>query len=189
MKSRFFWALYIGASAIGATTGAQTTGHATRPVSAPAIGTSVASPRASQKTDSIRTNDTQALRTYDTQALRFEAHWGSADIIRGADGPTVGTVGLFRSFELEKLVESSPHAVAEARAFERDNFAGSVVGALGAVTLGIGAIVTSNSSNNASSPVLIIAGAGGIAWGVQHLNRGYSSLSRALWWYNRDLHR
>ncbi|HMI55059.1 MAG TPA: hypothetical protein VK494_02630 [Gemmatimonadaceae bacterium] len=181
MKSRFFWALYIGASAIGATTGAQTTGHATRPVSAPAIGTSVASPRASQKADSVR--------SYDTQALRFEARWGSADIIRGADGPTIGTVGLFRSFELEKLVESSPHAVAEARAFERDNFAGSVVGALGAVTLGIGAIVTSNSSNNASSPVLIIAGAGAIAWGVQHLNRGYSSLSRALWWYNRDLHR
>src|SRR5512132_297309 len=151
MKSSFFWPLYIGASAIGATAGAQTTGHTARPVTAPAIATSGASPRAAQKADSVR--------SYDTQALRFEAHWGSADIIRGADGPTVGTVGWFRSFELEKLVESSPHAVAEARAFERDNFAGSVVGALGAVTLGIGAIVTSNSSNNASSPVLIIAGA------------------------------
>jgi hypothetical protein len=51
----------------------------------------------------------------------------------------------------------------------------------------IGIVVASNNSNNASSPILIIAGVGGIGWGLQHINFSYGALSRALWWYNRDL--
>ena len=35
--------------------------------------------------------------------------------------------------------------------------------------------------------ILMIAGAGALGWGAQHLNTGYSALSRSLWWYNRDL--
>ena len=48
---------------------------------------------------------------YDAQALRFETHWGSADIIRGANGPVIGTVGWFGDFDVERLVASSPQAV------------------------------------------------------------------------------
>jgi len=77
--------------------------------------------------------------------------------------------------------------VAEAQAFKTNNFRGSLVGGLGAVTLVTGAILTANSSNNAASPILMIAGAGAVGWGAAHLNAGYSALSRALWWYNRDL--
>src|SRR5437868_8431477 len=77
--------------------------------------------------------------------LRFESSWGSADIIRGADGPVVGRVGWFRDFDVEKLVESSPRAVAEARSFQTNNFRGSLVSAMGAATMAIGIVVASNS--------------------------------------------
>jgi hypothetical protein len=181
MKSRIFRALVIGASVVGVTAGAQTMGHAAPPVATPESGAAGVSVRQGPARDSSR--------AYDAQALRFETHWGSADIIRGANGPVIGTVGWFRDFDVEKLVASSPQAVTEARAFKTNNFRGSLVGGLGALTLVVGAIVTANSSNNAASPILIIAGAGTMAWGAQHLNKGYSALSRALWWYNRDLTR
>ncbi|MFL5463200.1 MAG: hypothetical protein ACJ77T_05150 [Gemmatimonadaceae bacterium] len=179
--SRTIWALMLGASVVGRWAGAQTnTRSAAAPPSAES-GKSTPSARAVSPRDSTR--------VYDAQALRFELRWGSAAIVRGADGPTVGTVGWFRNFDVEKLVESSPHAVAEARSFQTNNFRGSLVGGLGATTLAVGILVASNGSNNASSPVLIIAGAGAIGWGLQHVNRGYAALSRALWWYNRDIGR
>jgi hypothetical protein len=181
MKSRFFQALVIGASVIGATAGAQTIVHAMPPVATPESGAAGVSVRGAPARDSSR--------SYDAQALRFETHWGSADIIRGANGPLIGTVGWFRDFDVEKLVASSPQAVTEARAFRRNNFRGSLVGGLGALTLVVGAVVTANSSNNAASPILIVAGGGAMVWGAQHLNAGYSRLSRAFWWYNRDLAR
>ena len=181
MKSRILRALLIGALVSGATAGAQTIGHAAPTVAAPGPGTTIVSGRNAAPSDSSH--------GYDAQALRFETHWGSADIIRGANGPVIGTVGWFRDFDVEKLVASSPQAVTEARAFKTNNFRGSLVGGLGALTLVVGAVITANSSNNAASPILIIAGAGTMAWGAQQLNKGYSALSRALWWYNRDLTR
>ena len=126
---------------------------------------------------------------YDAQALRFESSWGSADIIRGAKGEVVGTVGWFRHYDVEKLVQSSPQAVAAARDFRVANFRGSLVSTIGASLVAIGIAVATNNSNNASTPVLIIAGAGGIGWGLQKINSSYAALSRALWWYNRDLSR
>jgi hypothetical protein len=137
---------------------------------------------------------TQAQRpdsatVYDSQALRFESRWGSADIIRGAKGEVVGTVGWFRDFDLEKLVQSSPQASAAAHDFRVSNFRGSLVTSIGASLVAIGLVVAGNNSNNASTPVLIIAGVGGIGWGLSHINSSYGALSRALWWYNRDLSR
>ena len=122
-------------------------------------------------------------------ALRFESSWGNVSIIRGADGPVVGTLGWFRDFDLTQLVASSPPAVADAREFQTNNFRGSLVGTIGATTTLVGVIVAANSSNNAASPVLVIGGVGAIVWGAQHLSMSYSALSRALWWYNRDLKR
>jgi hypothetical protein len=179
MKSRVLRALLISALLSGVTAGAQTIGHAAPTVAAPGSGATIISGRTVAASDSSH--------SYDAQALRYETHWGSADIIRGANGPVIGTVGWFRDFDVEKLVASSPQAVIEARAFKTNNFRGSLVGGLGALTLVVGAVITANSSNNAASPILIIAGAGTMAWGAQHLNKGYSALSRALWWYNRDI--
>ena len=126
---------------------------------------------------------------YDSQALRFESTWGSADIMRGAKGEVIGTVGWFRDFDVEKLVQSSPQAAAAARDFRVANFRGSLVSTIGASIVAIGIAVATNNSNNASTPVLIIAGAGATAWGLQKVNSSYRHLSRALWWYNRELPR
>ena len=181
MKSRMFRALVIGALVSAATAGAQTSSHAAPPVANSESGIATSSAHAASPRDSSR--------TYDAQALRFEARWGSADIFRGANGPVLGTAGLFRDFDVTQLVASSPQALAEARAFKTNNFRGSLVGGLGATTVVVGAVLTSNTSNNAASPILIVAGSIATAWGIQHLNMGYSALSRALWWYNRDLTR
>lgn len=125
---------------------------------------------------------------YDGRALRFESYWGSAKIIRGADGPVVGTAGWFRGFDVEKVVASSPPALAEARVFKTNNFRGSLVGSIGALATVVGVVVAANGSN-AASPILIIGGVGAMGWGAQHLNRGMAALSRSLWWYNRQLAR
>jgi hypothetical protein len=130
-----------------------------------------------------------SARSYDGQALRYESYWGSARIIRGVDGPVVGTAGWFRSFDVEKVVAPSPSAVIEARRYNTNNFRGSVVGSIGAATTLIGILVTANSSNNASSPMLIIAGVGTMAWSAHHFRIAYSALSRSLWWYNHDVAR
>lgn len=159
MKSRIIWAVIAGASCVVFMT---TTAGA-------------------QGKDSTR--------GYDGLALRFESNWGSGRIIQGADGPVAGTVGWFRSFDVEKLVAASPSARAEARVYKTNNFRGSVVASIGAAAAAVGVVVAANSSNNASSPILIIGGLGAMAWGAQHVHIAYSALSRSLWWYNRDLAR
>lgn len=180
MKLRFISALSIAALATGLVPArelaAQSNGHspATNRNQPPAPVVAVQSPADSTK-------------AYDSQAVRFESSWGSANIVRGAKGEVIGTVGWFRDFDVEKLVQASPQATAAAHDFRVNNFRGSLVSTIGASLVTIGIVVASNNSNNASTPVLIIAGAGGIGWGLQHINISYAALSRALWWYNRDL--
>ncbi len=159
MNSRIIWALIAGASCI----------------------VLKASTSGAQSSDSTR--------GYDGQALRFESSWGNARIIRGADGPVVGTAGWFRSFDVEKLVATSPSAQAEARVYKTNNFRGAVVGSVGAAAAAVGLVVATRSSSGASSPILIIGGVGAMAWGAQHMRIAFAALSRSLWWYNRDLAR
>ena len=159
MKTRIIWALVAGASCI--VLNASTSG--------------------AQSTDSIR--------GYDGQALRFESSWGNARIIRGADGPVVGTAGWFRSFDVEKLVATSPSAQAEARVYKTNNLRGAVVTSVGAATTAVGLFAATRSSSGAASPILIIGGVGAMAWGAQHMRVAVAALSRSLWWYNRDLAR
>src|SRR5438105_12679338 len=123
MKSRIFLALLAGASVFAASARAQANGHPAPPVAAPVTATGPAVAANKSVADSSRANA--------GQALRFESSWGSADIIRGAEGPVVGTVGWFRGFDVEKLVESSPRAVAEAKTFQSKNFRGSLVSTIG----------------------------------------------------------
>ena len=128
-----------------------------------------------------------STRGAEVQALRYESYFGNARIIRGADGPIVGTAGWFRDFDVEKLVATSPSAQPDARLYKTNNFRASVVGSIGATVTLIGVAVTANGSNNASSPILIIGGVGALAWAAQHFTIAYSALSRSLWWYNQDL--
>jgi hypothetical protein len=159
LRSRIIWGLIVGASSVFLQT----------------------APVGAQSNDSTR--------GYDGQALRYESYWGNATIIRGADGPVVGTAGWFRSFDVEKLVAVSPSAQAEAHRYNTNNFRGSIVGSIGAAATLIGVAVTANSSNNASSPILIIGGVGAMAWSAQQFKVAYGALSRSLWFYNRDVAR
>jgi hypothetical protein len=178
MKLRIMLAIAVSALASGSLA-AQT--------DAPSANTKARQPGAPAVT--VAQGRVDSSNAYDSQALRFESSWGSGNIIRGAKGEVVGTVGWFRHFDVEKLVQSSPQAAAAARDFRVANFRGSLVSTIGASLVAIGIAVATNNSNNASTPVLIIAGAGGIGWGLQKINSSYGALSRALWWYNRDLGR
>jgi len=181
MNSTYFRALLLGASVLGVSANAQQASeHTTGSAAAAASGnkTVAVAGKAATVGDSVRNSD--AL------PLRFETSWGSADIIRGADGPVVGTVGWFREFDVEKLVASSPRAVTEARIFATHNFRGSVASAIGATMVGVGILVAGNNSHNASTPIIIFAGGGAIGWGLQQINAGYGALSKSLWWYNHD---
>lgn len=182
MDSRSFWALSVGVLLIG--------GAATKAGAQVKKNEETASRAASANSaQGVPERATDSTRTYGAGALRFESSWGSVSIIRGADGPVVGNLGWFRDFDLTQLLASSPPAVADARVFQTNNFRGSLVGVIGATTTLIGVVVAANRSNNAASPVLIIGGVGAMVWGAQHLSMSYSALSRALWWYNRDLKR
>jgi hypothetical protein len=181
MNERFLWALTLGVALLsgGAKAGAQSKNR----------GEAASGPAAANPAVNVGERSTDSTRTYVANALRFETSWGNVSLIRGADGPVVGTLGWFRDFDLTQLLASSPSAVADARVFQTNNFRGSVVGAIGATTAIVGVIVAANGSNNAASPVLVIGGVGAMVWGAQHLSMSYSALSRALWWYNRDLKR
>jgi hypothetical protein len=176
MKLRILLALFISALA-ARSLAAQTNSHPSATNrSQPAAPPVAASPAPAD-----------SATVYDSQALRFETSWGSANIVRGAKGEVIGTVGWFRDFDVEKLVQSSPQAAAAAKDFRVSNYRGSLVSTIGASLVAIGLVVAGNNSNNASTPVLIIAGAGGIGWGLRHINASYAALSRSLWWYNREL--
>lgn len=182
MNSKCFWALILCAALMaGATAEAGAQVKETEETAA--------RPAAASSSRSIPERATDSTRSYGAGALRFESSWGNVRIIRGADGPVVGTSGWFRDFDLTQLLASSPSAVAEARVYQTDNFRGSLVGGIGAATTLVGVLVAANRSNNASSPVLVIGGVSAMVWGAQHLSTSYSALSRALWWYNRDLTR
>jgi hypothetical protein len=179
MKSRIFLALSIGVALIAASGAAGAQSKEVEPSKASAAADNASIPvRGTIAPDSTR--------GYDTRALRFETNWGNVKIIRGAGDTVVGTSGWFRDYNLEKLLAASPRAVAQVRDYETQNFRGSLVGGLGALTTVIGVVIAANGSNDASSPILVIGGVSAIVWGAQHLSMSYSALSRAIWWFNRD---
>ena len=181
MQSKILAALSVSAMLFGSTVRAQTTKPAQVAAPSKTSAPAVTSTHAPSPADSAH--------AYDVDALRYESRWGSASIKRGAGGTAIGNVGWFHGIDVEPLVAASPKAVAEVRSFKTENFRGSLATSVSTLTFLTGLVVASNSSNNAASPIMIIAGAGGIAWGVYHLQLGYSALSRAFWWYNRDLTR
>jgi hypothetical protein len=186
MNSRLFSALLMGVSILS---GACASADAQSPAGENSRAASAAgAPNVPNAADQPAVANDSA-RSYDARALRFESSWGNVRVIRGANGQLLGTSGWFRDIELDRIVASSPAAVGQARLFEKNNFRGSLVGTVGALTTVVGLVLTTNGANGASSPSLIIAGTGAMLWGAQHLIMSYSALSQALWWYNRELTR
>jgi hypothetical protein len=107
--------------------------------------------------------------------------------VKGPHDLVVGKAGLFRTANVGKIVAGSSRAESEARLFHGHHRPGAIAASLGAVTFVVGLVTSTSSSSSAATPALMVAGVGGMIWGARRLNTAYTSLSRAIWWYNRDL--
>lgn len=127
---------------------------------------------------------------YDENALRVESRQGNLQILRGIEGKVAARAGIFHGPNLSNLVIQSDSALAEAKVFERDYQPGQWLAALGIATLGaaIGA-----SRINDINPVIQVGLTAtsftSLAYGGKKLHSAYGALSKAIWWYNRDLKR
>lgn len=128
--------------------------------------------------------------SYDDNALRVESRRGDLQIVRGAQGTVVARAGVFHGPRIAILLSQSDSALAEAKVFERDYGPGQYLAALGIATLGaaIGASRIPNI-NQVIPTGLTIASVSLITYGGTRLESAYRALSKAIWWYNRDLKR
>ena len=128
--------------------------------------------------------------SYDENALRIESRLGDLQIVRGISGTVVARAGFFRGPRVASLVSSSEHALAEARVFERNYNPGTYMVAAGIALLGaaIGAGRIPDLNNGIPSG-LLASSVLLIGFGGSKLESAYRGLSKAIWWYNRDLKR
>lgn len=128
--------------------------------------------------------------SYDENALRVESHLGDLQIVRGTTGTVVARGGVFRGPRVTNLFSPSEQAVSEAKVFERDYDPGQYIVGAGIATLGA-AFGASHISdiNNAIPSGLMAVGILMIGYGGSKMESAYRALSKAIWWYNRDLKR
>jgi hypothetical protein len=130
----------------------------------------------------------QQATTYDDNALRLEGHIGDTRIVRGAQGTVLGKIGVFRGIDVAKLVSTSEPATVEAKKFAHDYAPGTWLTALGVATIGAWIGVSRiHDVNRGITTGLLLAGTGLVVYGGGRLENAYNALSRAVWWYNRDL--
>jgi hypothetical protein len=128
--------------------------------------------------------------SYDNNALRAESRRGDLQIVRGKEGIVVARAGVFRPPRVANVVNRSDSAVAEARIFERDYQPGQYFLALGIATMGAAIGVSRINDINTWIPTgLTVASVMLISYGGTKLESAYRALSKAIWWYNRDLSR
>jgi hypothetical protein len=128
--------------------------------------------------------------SYDENALRVESYRGDLQVVRGVQGTVVSRAGVFRGPKVADLVSQSEQALAAARVFERDYQPGQYAAALGIATFGAALGVSRiNDINTLIPTALTAASIVLIAYGGAKLHRANQALSRAIWWYNRDLKR
>jgi hypothetical protein len=127
--------------------------------------------------------------SYDSQALRLETHMGDFRIVRGLDGPVVGKIGLFSRPDLASLVAPSENAMREGREFNRNHGPGMAAGITGMVVFAFSLAASSAAGTNWALTAGTIGGSALMVYGAVRLDKAYSSLSKSIWWYNRDLKR
>jgi len=136
--------------------------------------------------------ETSEQTEYDARALRVENSWGKRLLVRGREGTVVGSIGS-RGFDLPAALASSPDAVREARAFNRDSEKGWTILSVGVLAWGVGGGVArmDNIDLVVAIPAwtAVAAGTAMMFYGGVTLNKAFTALSRSIWWYNRDLAR
>jgi hypothetical protein len=127
-------------------------------------------------------------RSYDENALRVDQRRGTIRIMRGVSETVVAKIGVVRGVDVASIVSPSPNAVAEAKIFQRDYRPGSWFASLGIMTLGAAIGASRIPDINQVIPTgLTIASVALLTYGGSRLESAYRALSRAIWWYNRDL--
>jgi hypothetical protein len=132
--------------------------------------------------------------TYDACALRLER----TAILRGAGGAPVGRLGTFGAPALTPLVAGSDSAARHAAVFDREYGTGKKLLHGGAVVALVPLTILLHRTRDLDRDVtagdwaLLAAAVPGLAveiWGARKVERSLKALSRAVWWYNRDLPR
>jgi hypothetical protein len=125
--------------------------------------------------------------TYETCGLRIRAPSFSVPraLVRGSDGVEVARLGLMEP-AIAPLVQLSDSAVAHARVYDVLNDRGSIITIVGTV-LSIGAPIVFRETGQKIG--FAIAGIGITVYGGMVSNQAQEALSRAIWWYNRELAR
>jgi len=126
-------------------------------------------------------------KTYDEQALRIDAGPGTLRVVRGVSDSVVLKIGEFKSTDLSGVVASSPNAASQARLFEKNYRPGLSLTGLGIALMGVGIGVSRVSADPLITSAFTITSIGLIAYGSSRLVIAYRGLSKAIWWYNRDL--
>jgi hypothetical protein len=125
---------------------------------------------------------------YDNEALRVETRGGGLKIVRGIQGTVVARGGMFHGPRLANLVTRSDSALAEARVFERDYQPGQYALGLAIMTFGAAVGVWRTPAINQSIATgLVVASVVSIAYAALKIGSAGQALSKAIWWYNRDL--
>lgn len=127
------------------------------------------------------------LESYDVKALRLETHMGEFRIVRGINGPVVGKIGLFSRPDMAALVAPSENALREGREFNRNHGPGMAAGVAGMVVFATSLAASHAAGTNWGLTAATVGGGALMVYGGIRLDKAYSSLSKAIWWYNRDL--
>ena len=128
-------------------------------------------------------------RTYDEDALRIDNGLSGLKIVRGAADSVVLRVGIVRSVDVSRLVATSPNAVAQAKVFEANYRQGIWTAVLG---LAIWPAVFAINHIGTNQPVplgITITTVALVTYGAVRIDTARRALSKAIWWYNRDLKR
>ena len=138
-------------------------------------------------------NDSSAC-TYDTCALRLQGQ----RLLRGTSGSRVLTLGPWRASSLRPHVAWSDSASYHAAIFDRHYTAGTRLTTIGLLGTGVMGLLYGEHLRGGEdwSDATFIAHAaasalflGLLEYGSRRLARAHGGLSRAVWWFNRDLPR
>jgi len=128
-------------------------------------------------------------RTYEESALRLDGGLGGLRIFRGVSDSLVLAIGTVRRVDVAALVASSPKAVSEAKVFEGNYRQGVWTAAAGlavwAAAFGIGHIGTNQPVPFGITATTVVL----VTYGARRIDTAKRALSKAIWWYNRDLKR
>jgi hypothetical protein len=123
--------------------------------------------------------------TYDRCALRLESGWWNRKIVRGGPGEQVARLGLFGDRVL--AVVRGDSATYYARSYEGSSARGAAAFTIGSVLLLTPLSRHTPPDHSPREVTVMVSGFILQLVGAHYFHRAERSLSRALWWHNREL--